>query len=350
MSHVMNEWSDTLAAQSWKWLLDQMDDRDLVRVAKSVKLHITGFRGANWEKCLQVARPRVVRGLLQAKTISRLKQELNTQVEKDSGLKELRELTETDLQKRLLATERPERILMALLSSPEAVVEERGGRLFGFLRDSGTLVRWQIARRQQLAKLSEQQEALRELELLRQQKVASEGEMSQLREQLAEVSNELDQLHLSIEQDHRLWEIERQSLLSRLADRDTRLQLREQQLVELRSRGNNGAEPTPDGGDTRLEALPPSRAQCPGVLLVGNISQKSGELGCFSLIQHVLPAEVYQGLADQRIVQANEIWLLTYATPLPIQRRLRREVPEKLRCFASFEELLAFADQVGDKP
>lgn len=315
-----------------------MDDQELISVARVLRLRLTGFRGTRWERNFAATRPRVVQALLRAKTLPRLRQALNSRVKKDARLLGIRQMTETELRESFVRDHQPERLLLALLSCPDQDASQRARRLFEFMRASGNLASW-LATEQQPS--VEQERVLGELEALRLEQATWQGERLALERRLANLEGELAMCHASAERNGRLWEAERQSLLSRLADRETKLQQREQKLVLLQqAQGEPASIP---------EQLPveSGSAASKSVTLIGNISSQQAEINYHCRLRHIPPKEVPQPAARNAMREAEEIWLLTYATPLAIQRLVRREAGERLRCFASYEDLLAFAERGG---
>lgn len=313
-----------------------MDDQELIRAAKAVHLRLTGFRGTRWERNWPLARPRVIQALLQSKTLPRLKQALNVLVGQDQGLLELRGLTEDQLRDRISDDRKPERVLLALLSSPDPELKQRIKRLFDYMRTTGVLSGWLSAEQEPTG---EQEQVRGELDALRQQRAAWQSAELLLKERVTNLETEIASLEAARERSQRLWETERQSLLSRLADRETKLQQREQKLAEFARQ---------ESQETLTEQRPSVQEQQrtrPAVLLVGNIVPGTAEIKDQHQLVHILPGDVHQGLARAAVNQAEEVWLLTYATPLPIQRQLQREAADRLRCFASYEELLTFIEQ-----
>ncbi len=328
-----------MATPEWKWLLQRVDDKELIGVARALRLRLTGFRGTRWERNFAAVRPRVVQALLQTKMLPRLRQALNSRVSRDSRLREIRQLSEVELRERLAQEHHPELLLLALLSSPDQEVRLRARRLFEFMRASGDLASW-LAVEQQPS--TEQERAPSELAALRLEQQAWSDERLTLERRLANLEGELAVCRASAERNVRLWEVERQSLLSRLADRETKLQQREQKLVLFQQ---GLAEQASKPAQPRSEELPPTSSK--SVALIGNISSQQAEIDHNCHLRHIPPREVPQPAAREAMREAAEVWLLTYATPLPIQRLIRREAGERLRCFASYEELLAFAERGG---
>lgn len=328
-----------MAGPEWKWLLQRMDDRDLISVARTLRLRLTGFRGTRWERSFAATRPRVVQALLQTKMLSRLRQALNSRVKIDSRLLEIRRLSEAELRERLAQGDQPEQLLLALLSSPDQETALRGRRLFDFLRASGNLDSWLAAEQRPS---SEHERAQEELAALRLQQAAWQEERLALQRRLADLEEELATCRASVERSARLWEVERQSLLSRLADRETKLQQREQKLVRIeQGRSERASKPAEAQSDKAQPAEPKS------IALIGNIRSQQAEIGRGYRLRQILPQEVQQPACRETMRAAEEVWLLTYATPLSLHRLIRREAGDRLRCFASYEELIAFTEQGG---
>jgi hypothetical protein len=299
-----------------------MTDRELVKAAKAVRLHLPGFRGTGWERNLPNIRPQLVKALLRPRYTERLRHQLNNWVLRDSGLKELREMTEEELTSRLLNGAEPERVLMTLLSSPNQEQVEMAARLFANLQHCGI---WgnNSAGQQREATLMQQQQA----------------EIARLRQLLLETTDSLEELRQRSELEQQLWEMERQSLLSRLADRETRMQQREQELLALR---NQTALPTATHRHAKEEDQQQPRLR---VTMVGNVSSSLDELSRYYEVETISPTEIPSEQVMASISTADEIWLLTYATPLPVKRRLLREANARVRCFSTYEDLMAFAEK-----
>lgn len=319
-----------MGTQSWKWLLNQVSDQELASIAKALRLRVPGFKGTSWQRHWKAARAAVIQALLQPRQLAHLAEQLDCQVQQDSGLQELRAATAPELRRRLATGEAPARILQALLSSPTPEHVALADQLLPELRAS--VSQWPPgagsadtpSKLRQLARLDD---------LERQLSVCQQA-AELLKQEMTALTHELEAQRAQSEDDRHLWELERQSLLSRLADRDTRLQ----QLIN---------RPSPEA--VAADAAQPAVAVTSPVkvALVGNLGSVQLPATLGYALQWISPADLLQGLATAQIAEADEVWLLTYATPLPVRRRLLRAVPGKLRYFAAYEELLAFVEQEG---
>jgi hypothetical protein len=317
-----------LTTPEWKWLLQQMRDQDLIKLAKRLRLRLPGKRKERWAHDFSRLRPKVVQSLLQTSNIPKLRQVLNEWVQQDSGLQQLRASSEEQLRRQLQEGQQPGPVLLALLSSSEPTLTERANSLFEYLRATGALSDW----------LALEQTVAESLPALNQEREAWLEERRQLERTIADLQTRLEELQAETDRRQWLWEMERQSLLSRLADRDTRLQLQKRQLAELT------AEQLPDS------AAPQERSDCPappwpGVLLVGNMAASQAEWLSQYGLEHVLPLDIHRGTARDALERADQIWMLSYATPLPVQRQLLQTEGARLRCITSYEGLVSLIEE-----
>lgn len=315
-----------LTPPEWKWLLQQMGDRDLIKVARRLKLRLPGWQGARWAQDFGMARPRVVQALLKGSNFVKLRKALDQWVQQDRGLQQLRASSEEQLHQRLADGYRPGPMLMSLLSSPDPKLKQRASSLFDHLRFTGALSDWlAMEQRPEQAESASTPTSAREQESWPKERLQLNQTIEELRAELAEVQ-------VTAIRNQQLWEVERQSLLSRLADRDTRLQLRERQLAELKAE----EQPTEE---VALNLAKKQLAPLEGVVLVGNIAPSQAKLLSSHGLQCVLPLDVLQGTAGEAVDRAQQVWMLSYATPLPIQRQLMQTAASRLSCFTSYDQL-----------
>jgi len=358
-----------LSVPAWKWTLTALEDEKLSAIAKTLKVRVPGFRGSNWEKQLPLLRPQIVQNLLSSKMFLGLGPAIDAIVQ-ESELAEIRELTERRIDGAGPDKWAPPQVFLSLLSSPEAEAVELATCLYDQWEESGLLEQWLSAREQ--ADADSEQESSKQVALDEcQEKIAElEAQIKSLEKRRKKLAEAVAKEKAGLARAQRKWKNEREQLTKQLAEREAAVRERDEQLAQqaeiieeqkkeiaqLQQRLAEGdvllAQQQTDVADTTVSSLPPEETlpytwevlpQPKQVAVVGNlqpINMPPTECGGYYLV-HIAPKELQSEQVAARLSDVDQVWLLTYATPLPLQRRLRQMVAtDRLVCFSTYEEFM----------
>lgn len=350
-----------MSVPAWKWLLTALDDELLIAIAKALKVRVAGFRGGNWDKSIKLLRPRIVQSMLVPEKLLLLGDVADSELQEDQSTLAIRNLTGQQLLEQVPSQVTPIQALLALLSSPETTLVERGQSLYQHWESSGLLTEWQQACGQAI-EIAKGPDNEKETELIhyRQQITELEAQLRKRDKKLQKLAADLAKQKSSLTRAQRRWQQERKQLANQLMARETALKQCETQLFEQATTSLK----QPQVIDQLRELVPASKATAEldgtclseqlvekvqmsravqTIAVIGNLQQVNlppEQHAGFKLL-HIAPIDLQNGQAQETLVTADQVWLLTYATPLPLQRRLRQLVPAaKLACFATYQDYM----------
>lgn len=362
-----------MSVPAWKWLLTALDEELLIAIAKSLKVRIPGFRGSNWEKSVKLLRPRLIQDMLLPRKLLLLYDAADTEVQKDPDLLALRELTEQQLLEQVPSQLAPAPVLLSLLSSPEESIAELGEVLYQAWETDGVLAQWQQAQEELVDAAKEQaSDEQTELERCREQLAELEAQLKKRERKLQKLAASYAKQKTSVTRAQRRWQQERKQLAKQLAEQNVTLKERATQLAEQAQALSTQAETItqlkaaaaihseqeaschPDKTDWEKQMPAENLPQCePGASQLASELQTIAIVGTLQRVNmppqehagyrllHVSPMDIKNEQASQILQAADQVWLLTYATPLPMQRWLRQLVPQdNLFCFATYQEYM----------
>ncbi len=342
-----------MSVPAWKWLLQALDDELLISFARTLKVRVPGFRGGNWDKSIKLLRPRIIQSMLAPKQLMKLSEVVATEVQQDPELLALQDCSEQQLLEQVPHQLAPTQVLLALLSSPEPALVERGESLYQHWEDSGLLATWLDAREQAAAAAPEADTSQKtELAHCQQQLNELAAQLKKRERKTQKLAAELAKQKTNLTRAQRRWQQERKQLTSQLSGRENELKAKDAQLVELEATlleqsqliaqlqeeaSFSSAEPE----DTGLgEQVPTGLAK---VAIVGNLKQDNLPVSQYAdlTLLHVDPDDLQSEQTQELLGTVDQVWLLTYATPLPLQRRLRQLVPSTvLSCFDTYQDYM----------
>lgn len=342
-----------MSVSAWKWLLQAADDELLISLAKTLKVRIPGFRGGNWDKSIKLVRPRIIQSMLAPKQLMKLRDAADTEVEQDSGLSALRDLSEQQLLEQVPSQFAPTQALLALLSSPEPTLMDLGDSLYQRWEDSGLLAEWLEAREHASeAATAPHTSEKTELAQCQQQLMELEAQVKKREKKTQKLAAELAKQKTNLTRAQRRWQQERKQLVHQLNCRENELKAKDAQLAEqaatLLEQSQLIAQPRVDTnpsskgleGAGAQEQVPARSAK---IAIVGNLQRVNlpAEQSADYALLHIDPADLQSEQAQEQLRSVDQVWLLTYATPLPLQRRLRQLIPDAvLFCFNTYQDYM----------
>lgn len=330
---------------AWKWLLQTIDDTLLTNIAKAMQIRIPGFRDDHWDKSIKLLRPRIIQTMLQPQQLLDLQQAASARLEPE--VLALREQGEPQLLEQVPGQFAPAQVLLALLSSSEESIAAKGETLFASWQESGLL-----SQEQAVANEGEHGDAAAErIDAYIQQVTALEAKLRRREKKLQKLTTELAQTKTSVTRAKKHWQEERKQLVRQLTERDATIEDCERQLAEqaqliaqlqeqIAQAAIAGCEGTVDVVQQDQAAESPALAT---IAVVGNLPQINLSAACDIgyKLTHIAPNELQTEQTLSLLQSVDQVWLLTYATPLPLQRRLREIVPsEILSCFHNYREYI----------
>lgn len=340
----------------WKWILEHMDDRRLMALVNRGDLTIPGFRRVT-PKTIGKAKKKIVaeavKGANREKLIERFRQV--TAKDRDGLRGEELSIIKKRLEEGRLE---PVMTMAALAAGEDAETRERAQRLF---HEITPLKLSQWARRfaeagasreqvqkhkgekvvdpnafQRLQKMWEKSEA-KNLEL-KQRLEETEKDYLQLKRENAEKVKALKQEMIRLEQTvgrlhHEVAKLLEENERLKAANDERMRRTADKKEEWERQQEVAAAKDALESADIR------SQRTVRRIAMIGNPKNPSIEQTAGFDIEMIEPAELEKALAEKRFDDVDEVWLLTYRTPLVYQRMVKRRV--KADRLVSFNHFIA---------
>ncbi|SFA69879.1 MULTISPECIES: hypothetical protein [unclassified Bacillus (in: firmicutes)] len=390
--------------QVWKWILEKFSDESIAELGRVSGIKVPGFRQISVQHNFKILRPRLISALVNSKNMSTLKDYYDPFSDeadelkgyRDKSVEELLTLVETEIKPSaliliLLSGEHAEHIDKAIeiyshlsnegtLDVLEKKYEENEGEgVKSFEEDSSTILETKNLKAAQtqmkslekkLKKAEQKNESMKATSL--QDKETNEKLKKQWKEEKKTLNLELHQLKTengklaaetsalnkekqsflsekeSLKKTKETLQLENTSLKNEveqlkntLKEKDAEISRLHALCLHLRKAGNQPLEEQND--EMKSQSKTKIHSGKTKIAIVGNPKNtKVNQNGDYDLVivdANEVENQIHTGLFEQ----TEQIWLLTYRTPIKAQRRIKSAYSDKtLREFATFVDLENF--------
>lgn len=125
--------------QVWKWILDKFSDESIAELGRVSGIKVPGFRQISVQHNFKILRPRLITALVNSKNMSTLKDYYDPFSDEDDELKGYRDKTVEELLTLVETDIKPSDLILILLSGEKPEHIEKAMEIYSRLSDEGTL-------------------------------------------------------------------------------------------------------------------------------------------------------------------------------------------------------------------